>query len=76
MRLCLLRSHELTFGTIDVIAQRYPLFGREFIGADQAYGDGFKVVRLGVLAGFVEVAAGGNCAVRINNEVVADGVQR
>jgi hypothetical protein len=57
------------------IAQRPPLFTRKFIRADQANADGTRVEIFGMRADFADIAPGGVCAVGIDDEVVADGMQ-
>lgn len=58
-----------------VIAQGFPLRLGEFVSADQADADTFAVVSLRMRAHFVQVAAGGDCAIVVNDEVVTDRKQ-
>jgi len=60
----------------DVLAQRFPLRWREFVGSDQADADASAVEPLRVRADFIDMAAGCDCAIVIDDEVVADGVER
>lgn len=68
-----LQEHDVLQQFADVVPQTGPLLKCELVCADQADTQAFAVIALRMRAHFIQVAAGGDCAIGVDYEVVADG---
>lgn len=69
---CNARGGELLLQGNDVEFERIPLLGGKLIRADQTNADRAAILPGGMRADFIQMATGGDRAIGVNNEVVAD----
>lgn len=72
-RIISLQQHDIRRQPTHVLLQAFPLGRREFVCTDQADADGFGVKSARMRAHLVEVTAGGDRAIGVDHEVIADG---